>query len=660
MDFTASAHDGTCPNLIFPGYDKHRMSKYFSRIVAGIAASSLLLVTACSDDTTADGLAGELAAALSEKTLEDVPLTNPEAAADLDELVAPFADYDVDVTAGEIIYQDEHATLQLVWDWHIGEQGWQYNTNVPLTYEDSEWLATWERSLFIPNLGSSQAVGIEHVTPDRADILDRDGDSIVTERPVHRFGLDKTKVADDDVEEAAAAIARATGVEEEGFAGAAAAAGPKAFVEAITLRPEDVDDWVKGDFANLPGALKTDATMLLAPTSTFAREILGRAGPATAEIVEESDGEIDAGDVVGISGLQAHYDGQLRGQPDVEIFAVDSSVCDDPLECEQEDRHLLAEVAGEDPAPLELTLDVDTQTAAERALETLEGDEPPASALVAIQPSTGDILAAANGAGNDGFNAATVGQYPPGSTFKVVTALALLRTGVETGDTVACPDTTNVDGREFSNYDAYPENQLGDIPFTVAFAESCNTALIELREELSDDALAGAAASLGFGGERGLGFPAYLGQVPDPGGETSAAAALIGQGKILASPLAMATVAASVQGGATVTPRLVAEAGDGDDGEDREPLTPEEAAKLSELMRAVVTDGTGTVLEGVPGEEVIAKTGTAEHGDEDKDPHTWMIGAQGDLAVAVFVEAGVGGAETAGPVFKAFLEDVGF
>ena len=92
-------------------------------------------------------------------------------------------------------------------------------------------------------------------------------------------------------------------------------------------------------------------------------------------------------------------------------------------------------------------------------------------------------------------------------------------------------------------------------------ANSCNTALISQHEKLTGDDLTEAAAALGLGVDHDLGFPAYFGQVPAPASETEKAASLIGQGKVLASPMAMAAVAASVAEGRAVVPRLLAGSG---------------------------------------------------------------------------------------------------
>ncbi len=134
---------------------------------------------------------------------------------------------------------------------------------------------------------------------------------------------------------------------------------------------------------------------------------------------------------------------------------------------------------------------------------------------------------------------------------------------------------------------------------------------------------------------------------------------MIGQGTVLASPMVMATVIASIQDGSLVVPRLLA------DLQVSRPTAPPrvsagEASQLRELLRGVVTDGSGRGLLDVPGPPVIAKTGTAEFDDGGRiHTHAWMIAAQGDLAVAVFVEEGSSGSGTAGPVLEAFLRAAG-
>ena len=114
----------------------------------------------------------------------------------------------------------------------------------------------------------------------------------------------------------------------------------------------------------------------------------------------------------------------------------------------------------------------------------------------------------------------------------------------------------------------------------------------------------------------------------------------------------MATAAASVAKGETVSPKLVEAPADAYSST----LGPEEAETLADLMRAAVQDGTADFLADVPGEPIGAKTGTAEYGSGDPpDTHGWMIAIQGDLAVAVFVEDADSGSNTAGPLLEDFL-----
>ena len=123
--------------------------------------------------------------------------------------------------------------------------------------------------------------------------------------------------------------------------------------------------------------------------------------------------------------------------------------------------------------------------------------------------------------------------------------------------------------------------------------------------------------------------------------------------------MAMAAVAASVAEGRAVVPRLLPDL-PAPEADPAAPLTAEEADALRDMMRAVVTEGTARFLEDVPGDPVGAKTGTAEFGTgTPPDTHAWMIATQGDLAVAVFVEEGQSGSQTAGPILEEFLRATG-
>lgn len=616
---------------------------------AAVALLALLLpLAACTNgaEDAARAAADDLAQALSERTLDGVALTEPDAATAFDEQIAPLADYAVKVSADEVERDGAEATVALHWSWDVDGHEWTYDTTAALVEGEDEWAVDWTPETLIPELGPDDRIEIQRTFSPRAEVLGGDGAPIVTDRPVGRYGLDKTAIPAEEVGDSAERIASAVGIDPAAFRASAESAGPEAFVQAIVVREGEEDQHVDPAFSSIPGALVVPDEIPLAPTRTFAREILGTVGEATAEIVEDSEGAVRAGDQVGLSGLQAQHDRQLRGTPTTVIEAVGA----------EDERRTLAEWPGEDGEPLALTLDPAMQMHAEEILGGLGGEDAPGSAIVAIRPSTGEILAAANGQGNAGLNLATTGEFAPGSTFKLVTSLALLRSGVALDDVLSCPETIEVDGFTFKNYDDYPDSALGDVTFRTAIANSCNTALIGARDRIADGALASAAASLGLGSEIDLGYPAGLGRVPEPESETERAADLIGQGRIIATPLAMATVAASIQAGETVVPHLIADRTG--DAEPADPLTADEATALQTLMRAVVTEGSATFLNGIG--DVGAKTGTAEYGEPGEDgshpTHSWMVGTHGDLAVAVFVEDGESGAETAGPLLQAFFE----
>ena len=154
-----------------------------------------------------------------------------------------------------------------------------------------------------PSLVDGETLDLTTITPERGDILGAGGVALVKERRVERFGLDKTDLTQAQAVDSARRVATVLGVEVAPYVKLVRASGDEAFVEALTLRPEDARDVPTG-FADIPGALAIGGELPLAPTREFAAPILGRVGPATAEIVKESDGRVQAGDEVGVSGLQ--------------------------------------------------------------------------------------------------------------------------------------------------------------------------------------------------------------------------------------------------------------------------------------------------------------------------------------------------------------------
>lgn len=143
--------------------------------------------------------------------------------------------------------------------------------------------------------------------------------------------------------------------------------------------------------------------------------------------------------------------------------------------------------------------------------------------------------------------------------------------------------------------------------------------------------------------------------VRPPTHQDSEAAATIGQGRVLASPAAMAQLAATIARGSWAAPRLVLQPTPTGSPPAAQP-DGERLAAVRDLMRGVVEGGTASALADVPGPPVHAKTGTAEDGTESPPrTHAWVIGFSGDLAFAVLVEDGSSGGAAAVPVAEAFL-----
>ncbi|WP_093180907.1 penicillin-binding transpeptidase domain-containing protein [Sanguibacter gelidistatuariae] len=619
---------------------------------AGALALVLALVTgglaACGSDAPDPTVAATaLAAGMAGGDLTAVVFDGASAAdatTHRDTVLEPLADATRTVTLGDVVLAEDGATATATLDyaWVIGGTPWSYTTTAPMALVEDTWHVVWSPGLLIPDLAMGERLQTSRTSAPRADILGDSDVVLVTQRPVKRVGIDKTRIAAAEWDGAARALAALTGIDSEAYAAKVASAGEKAFVEAVTLRTEGDYDWPA--IGESPGVLLVDASLPLAPTRQFASEILGRAGDATAEIIEASEGAIQAGDLVGLSGVQRQYDAQLRGTPGlvVEIVGADGTA---------RDAFRVDPVPGE---PLRLTLDPTVQSLAEKTI----ADQIVPAAIVAIRPSTGAVIASANSPASDGLSTATTGMYAPGSTFKVVTALALLRGGSTPETMMECSADTVVDGRTFTNYPDYPANRMGQIALRDVIANSCNTAIINAAGQVSQADLVSAGQSLGLGLAPQAGPGVFTGSVPGDASGTEHAASMIGQGKVQASPLAMAGVAASVASGTTVRPTFLAQEAEAPTSDlpvaPGTALTTEEAAALSSMMRSVVTDGGGAFLQGVPGGDVSAKTGTAQYGDGSTN-HAWVIAIQGDLAVAVFVETGDYGSTTAGPLLKAFL-----
>ncbi len=516
---------------------------------------------------------------------------------------------------------------------------WRYSGTLAMVKQAEDWRVSWAASAIHPRLAAGSHLALKRTQPTRAALQDSSGAPLFRPTAVVTVGINPAAVTDLSslAVRLAAVPALQTTVGE--ITSAVTAAGKEQFVPLITLRRPAYEQ-IKAQIHNLPGTQFQSESRLLPPTPNFARPLLGSVGPATAEIVESSQGQVRAGDVVGLSGLQRALDPQLRGVPGVDVYAASDT--DETLGAK------LGTVSPPAPGkPVRLTLDSPIQAAADA---TLDAESRPA-AIVALQPSTGKILAVANSASAPGDIALT-GQYPAGSTFKIATYAAALQADPALGASTAvdCPATRVVNGRTFVNHD---EAEHGRIPLTAAFGYSCNTTAIDFGMKLPPGALATAAGALGLGGDWKLPVPAFSGSIPATATGTEQAAEAIGQGKVLVSPLLMASMAGAAASGTPVAPSLVA----GQQATAGPALDARVTAALNALMRAVVAmpGATGHALNDLPG-QIRGKTGTAEFGsDNPPKSHSWFAGVRGDLAIAVFIYGGEDSTTGAVPLARQFF-----
>lgn len=359
-------------------------------------------------------------------------------------------------------------------------------------------------------------------------------------------------------------------------------------------------------------------------------------------------------------------------------------------------------ITGRQPqgSSIELTLDPAAQQA---ALDALGGQQ---GAVVAIEPSTGKILAmvstpgfdpnalathdttAANVAyqqlldadGDPLINATINENYPPGSTFKLVTAAAALESGSYTPESViAAPDVLTLPGTRTdlpnfggSSCGANQQTTLAD-----ALRISCNTAFAQLGVDLGDDAIREQAERFGFdSGDLTIPMTVSRSTFPEDPNAAQTALSAIGQESVRSTPIQMAMVSAAIaNGGTLMTPYLVqtVRTADLDVVSEAEPAELSDAVSagtaqaLTDMMVGVVQSGSGTAAQ-IPGVQVAGKTGTAQTGRDGEAPHAWFTGfapaTDPQVAVAVIVENGgsVGseatGGRVAAPIARAVMQAV--
>lgn len=528
------------------------------------------------------------------------------------------------------------ATVTLAFDLSATPTPATWTVEVELLRERGQWGVAWQPDVLHPDFrrGMEFAVLVEEV--DRAPILAADGTQLAGSGQLVTLGFDPGQVSDPD-RFVAAFEAAFPGVGErvertlnradlvEGW-----------FYPVVTVSPDRADD-ARDHFRDVRGLLRRTGEGRAPFAAGFAQHVVGVVAEATAEELQRLGAPYEPGDHVGKYGLERAFESDLVGSASVRAVLRDGRT--------GTVRQVLLEHQDDPSAPLRTTLDVTVQQAVENALI---GIERPA-AIVVVDGTDGAIRAAASRP-LDGYNRAFEGRYPPGSTFKVVTAEALLAGGLQPDTEVACPAEDVVGGLRVTNAGGLSR---GDTTLADAFAWSCNTTFArQAAAHLGADGLAAAAQRFGFGQDLDLGIPAFGGSFPTPGDTAEVAAAAFGQARVEASTLHLASVAAAAANGTWHAPWLLADRPS--PGSQR--LSGGTLDGLRALLRAAVTDGTGAAAD--PGEdvEVLGKTGTAQ--GRGGVEHAWFAGVVNGLGFAVLVEEGGSGAEVAAPIAARFAREL--
>jgi penicillin-binding protein A len=407
------------------------------------------------------------------------------------------------------------------------------------------------------------------------------------------------------------------------------------------------------------------------PLGSDAIDVAGETGAADSE--QETKLEragYPTNQSTGISGLELAFNPRLSGTPSGQLLAVKASSPQLNVSRSTQGR-VLASTHGTPGQPVRTTIDPRLQTITVNALGGQSGG------AVVLNARNGDVLALAGSAYSS--------PQPPGSTFKVITATAALDGhDVKLSDTFPATTEINPDPQNGARVVHNAHDEVCGGTFVQAFAKSCNTVFAPLGVRVGAERLVQTAERYGWNQKPSL-YNAAATAATDPNGmtmptdfsedtsHTELSVTAFGQGRVLATPLGMASVAQTVANNGVRSPTSIVK----DPGlkSDAKPVTvtsKENAKVLKGLMRAVVTSGTG-VAANIPGIQVAGKTGTAELGPKPGAPPAapgeasenqlidgWFIcfapAQHPKLAVAVMlIDASGDGGTTAAPIARNIL-----
>jgi cell division protein FtsI/penicillin-binding protein 2 len=512
-------------------------------------------------------------------------------------------------------YTEDTGSVDYRYTWQLPKgRAWTYDGQLNMIRNEGWWQVRWTTTGLHPQLGEHQTFALRADQARRAAVNEVGGTDVLVPGYLYSYQLDATRAGRELMHTARAVVDALRPfddtlndpqrIAEE----ASSSARP---LELTTLRKDD-HNLVAAAIGALPGVVVTPQEALLATDDQFAPSVISE---VKQQVANELDG--DAGWRV----VSVNQNG------------VDVAVLDEVMPS---------------PAPsITISLDRPVQNAAQHAVDTRGAK----AMMVVIKPSTGELLAVAqNDAADADGPVATTGLYPPGSTFKVVTAGAALEREMATPNTMlGCPGELDIGERTIPNYGGF---DLGVVPMARAFADSCNTTFAELASRMPPKALTKAAAQYGLGLDYKMdGITTVTGTAPPTVNLAERTEDGFGQGKVLASPFGVALVAATVAAGKTPVPRIIEGRPTTITGE-ATPISDEMLDGLRSMMRLVVTDGSAKDIADCG--EVYGKTGEAE---VEGGSHSWFTGYRGDMAFASLIVGG-GSSEFAVKMTKVMLDSL--
>jgi hypothetical protein len=495
-------------------------------------------------------------------------------------------------------YNEDIGSVSYRYTWRLPKnRTWTYDGQLKMARYEGHWQVRWNSTDLHPRLGEHQTFALRADPPRRASVNEVGGTDVLAPGYLYHYTLDASRAGAYLITTARAVVDALHPFDDmlndpQRLAEQSSSSGKP--MDLITLRTDDNNN-VAPAIGNLPGVVITPQAELLPTDYHFAPALINQVKKA---VVDELDG-------------QAGWRVVSVNQNNVDLAVLHEV---EPL-----------------PAPsVSISLDRAVQNAAQHAVDNQSRQ----AMIVVIKPSTGEILAVAQNAAADAIGPlATTGLYPPGSTFKMVTAGAVLERDMASPNTLlGCPGKVDIGHRTIPNYGGF---DLGVVPMSRAFASSCNTTFAELASRMPPRGLTQAANRYGIGLDYQVdGISTVTGSVPPTVDMSERTEDGFGQGKVLASPFGMALVAATVAAGKTPVPKLIEGRPTAITG-DTTPISDKMLEGLRPMMRLVVTNGTGKEIADCGA--VFAKTGEAEF---PGGSHSWFAGYRGDLAFASLIVGG--------------------